>query len=54
MLTQPQLMRLGWFARLYRRWFAWKTRVIASLVESPGWIAARAQVARLRALWTPR
>ena len=43
MLTQPQLMRLGWFARLYRRWFAWKTRVIASLVESPGWIAARAR-----------
>ena len=53
-LTQPQLMRLGWFARGYARWFAWKTRVIASLVESPGWLAAQALVARLRALWTPR
>ena len=51
-LTQPQLMRLDWFARAYRRWFAWKTRVIASLVESPGWVAARALVTRLRAPWT--
>jgi hypothetical protein len=54
MLTQPQLMRLGWFARAYRRWIAWKTRVIASLVQSPGWIAARALALRVRALWTPR
>ena len=54
LLTQPQLMRLDWFARIYRRWFAWKTRVIASLLETSGWIAARALVARLRALWTPR
>ena len=50
-LTQPQLMRMGWFARGYGRWFAWKTRVVASLVESPGWAAAQALVARLRALW---
>jgi hypothetical protein len=52
-LTQPQLMRLDWFARAYRRWFAWKTRVIASLVESPGWVAARAWVARLRSAPPP-
>jgi hypothetical protein len=24
LLVQPQLMRLGWFARLYVRWIAWK------------------------------
>jgi len=53
-LTQPQLMRLDWFARAARRWMAWKTRIVAGLVESPGWIGARALVARLRALWTPR
>ena len=53
-LTQPQLMRMGWFARVYGRWFAWKTRAVASLVESPGWIAARGLVTRLRALWAPR
>ena len=53
-LTQPQLMRLGWFAKAWRRWSGWKTRVVASLVESPGWIAVAALVARLRALWAPR
>ena len=52
MLTQPQLMRLGWFARAYLRWFAWKTRAIASLVESRTWIAARALASRVRTLWT--
>jgi hypothetical protein len=53
-LTQPQLMRLRWFARAYARWVAWKTRTIASLVESPAWIAARGRVARWRARRTPR
>jgi hypothetical protein len=53
-LTQPQLMRLGWFANGYRRWLAWKTRVIASLVESPGWIAMQTLAARVRALWAAR
>ena len=53
-LTQPQLMRLDWFARAYLRWFAWKTRIIASLVETPAWIAARGWVARLRAARPPR
>ena len=53
-LTQPQLMRMGWFARAWRRWSAWKSRVVATLVESPGWIAAQVLVTRLRALWTPR
>ena len=51
MLTQPQLMRLGWFARAYTRWVAWKTRMVASLVDSPGWRAGRALAARVRAMW---
>ena len=54
LLTQPQLMRLAWFARLHRRWIAWKTRIVASLVESPGWVAARAWAARVRARWPSR
>ena len=54
LLTQPQLMRLGWFARLHCRWIAWKTRIVASLVESPGWIAARAWALRVRARWSSR
>ena len=51
LLTHPQLMRMTWFARIHRRWIAWKTRIIASLVEAPGWVAARAWVARVRARW---
>ena len=54
LLTQPQLMRLAWFARAHRRWIAWKTRIVASLVESPGWLAARAWALRVRARWPSR
>ena len=54
LLTQPQLMRMAWFARTHRRWIAWKTRIIASLVESPGWVAARAWALRVRARWPSR
>ena len=54
LLTQPQLMRLAWFARIHRRWIGWKTRIIASLVESPGWVTARAWATRVRARWPSR
>ena len=54
LLTRPQLMRMGWFARAYARWDAWKTRVVGSLVETPGWRAAQAFAARVRALWASR
>jgi hypothetical protein len=54
LLTQPQLMRLAWFARLHRRWIAWKTRVLASLFDSPGWLAARAWATRVRERWPSR
>jgi len=50
MLTQPTLMRLPWFARLFTRWMAWKTRVLDSLRHSPVWQTARQWVQRVREL----
>ncbi len=54
LLTRPQLMRMGWFARVYVRWERWKARVVASLVETAGWRAAQAFAARVRAMWASR
>ena len=54
LLTQPQLMRMTWFARIHRRWIVWKTPIVASLVESPSWVAARAWATRMRARWSSR
>lgn len=49
MLTQPTLMRLAWFARLFTRWMAWKTRVLDALRLSPAWRAATRWVRRTQA-----
>lgn len=49
MLTQPTLMRLAWFARLFTRWMAWKTRVLDALRLSPAWQAATRWVRRTQA-----
>ncbi|MEI7784149.1 MAG: hypothetical protein WCK08_07195 [Betaproteobacteria bacterium] len=49
-LTQPALMQLPWFARLYARWTAWKNGLLAWVRASGVWRAARllkAQVKRL-------
>ena len=51
MLTQPTLMKLAWFARLFARWMAWKTRVLDTLRHSPAWQAARQWVQRVRTQW---
>lgn len=48
MLTQPQLMRMAWFSRLYLRWLAWKDGMIARLRATPPWRLARAMLRRLR------
>lgn len=48
MLTQPTLMRLAWFARLFTRWMAWKTRVIDTLHQSPAWQTARQWLQHVR------
>ena len=55
-LTQPALMRLAWFARLYTPWKSWKDRILMQLRQSRPWRAAAHFKARLRALgaraWT--
>ena len=43
-LTQPALMRLAWFARLYNRWKPWKDGLIAQLKASATWRAMSATV----------
>ncbi len=57
-LTQPTLMRLAWFARLFMRWMAFKTRVLDHVHRSVAWqhiqrlravVAAGAR--RVRSLW---
>ncbi|MDN3919318.1 hypothetical protein [Roseateles violae] len=50
-LTQPALLRLAWFARLYARWSAWKQGLLDWLRASAAWRGARALKLRLRRLW---
>jgi hypothetical protein len=50
-LTQPALMRLGWFARLYARWSAWKESLLAWARASVAWRVARVWRRRVRAQW---
>ncbi len=47
-LTQPALMRLEWFAKLYGRWVPWKDALIARAKNSPLWRATSAIVRGLR------
>jgi hypothetical protein len=47
-LTRPQLMKLGWFARLHDRWVAWKEQLLAQVRASWPWRAGRVLKARLK------
>ena len=47
-LTQPALMRLAWFARLYGWWKPWKDALIARVKSSPIWLASAASVRAIR------
>ncbi|MDT9001709.1 hypothetical protein RQP53_20700 [Paucibacter sp. APW11] len=47
-LIQPALMQLGWFARLYTRWSAWKLALLAWLHASLLWRQAAALKRLLR------
>ena len=47
-LTQPALMSLPWFARLYARWTAWKEQLLAWVRASSAWRLARAIRLRVR------
>jgi hypothetical protein len=49
-LTQPALMRLGWFARWYGRWSVWKAGVVARVRASWAWRLGRV-VKRRVARW---
>lgn len=50
-LTQPALMKLEWFARLYPRWKAWKDELLAQVRASPAWLATGRLVADVRRQW---
>lgn len=53
-LTEPALMRLAWFARLYTPYKRWKDRVLAHVRESALWRGARRMLARVRGVWFAR
>jgi hypothetical protein len=53
-LTQPALMRLAWFARLYGRWTAWKGALLAEVRASWAWRVGRVvkrRIAQRLARW---
>ena len=57
-LTQPALMQVGWFARIYLRWTAWKDALLARVRASAAWraiglakAAARAAVERMKSMF---
>ena len=49
-LTKPALLTVGWFARLYARFTAWRDRLYAYVRSLPAWRAAKAWLAKTRAL----
>jgi hypothetical protein len=56
-LTQPALMQLPWFVRLYTRWAAWKHLLLARVRASWAWRwgrVARRQARQRWARWTGR
>lgn len=53
-LTQPALMTLPWFARLYLRWTVWKTALLARVRGSRPWRLARQWRQQWRARWRSR
>jgi hypothetical protein len=50
-LTRPALLRLAWFARLYRRWTRWKNALLAWLRASAPWQLVRRLRRGLRERW---
>jgi hypothetical protein len=53
-LTQPALMRIGWFARAYTKWVAWKTELMGRVKATAVWRAGAAFSARIKAAWRRR
>lgn len=50
-LTQPALMKLGWFARLYGVWKPWKDHKLRQVRTSWPWRASRRLKQRARTVW---
>ncbi len=50
-LTQPALMQLGWFARRYPRWKAWKDGLIERVRQSAPWRSGQRLTAQVKAWW---
>lgn len=50
-LTQPALMQLAWFARLYGRWVNWKTALLAQVRASWAWRFGRVVKHRAKQRW---
>ena len=49
-LTEPALMQIKWFARLYTPWKSWKNRMLMQFRQSAPWrAAARLKAAGVRA-----
>ena len=51
-LTRPALMTLPWFARLYGRWIAFETALLAPVKNSRLWKAGKEAARRVKAWWT--
>ena len=50
-LTRPALMQLGWFARIYTRWSAWKERVLTQVRASWAWRWGRVVKRKVAQRW---
>jgi len=50
-LTQPALMRLAWFARLYTRWSVWKEALLVRVRASWAWRVGRVVKRRMALRW---
>ena len=47
-LTQPVLLELAWFARIYTRWIGWKDRLLAQVRASWPWRLGRVMKHRIK------
>lgn len=50
-LTEPALMRMAWFARIYTPWKAWKDRILTQVRQSAPWRSVRETKARIKIIW---
>lgn len=51
-LTEPALMRLGWFTRVYLPFKRWKDNLLAQIRQSAVWRMVRVLKVRIRRAWS--